>query len=283
VNKIWLPIFFGLMTLVIGCSEQGKPAEAEIMTVTTEQMSGRVLYRERMLLPPDAVVKVSLEDVSKMDVASTVIATTSVVADGPPPYPFIVEYPTSAIDERNQYNLRATISLSETLLFTSTQQLDPFRDRQTPIEITLTKVAAKKLTPQAEGHHSDASLAVVTVNPLAELTNTYWKLLTVNGTTLPMAEQQPKESFLQLVNIDLAIKGFAGCNNFYGSYTIKGDSLSFKPLSSTKKACIYGMGNERKFMQALEDTHFYSIHEHVMTLLNSKKHPIARLEAVYFN
>jgi putative lipoprotein len=283
MDKIWLPIVVGLMSLLVGCSEQSKPAESDVMTATTEQISGRVLYRERMLLPPGAVLKVSLEDVSKMDVASTVIATTYVVADGTPPYPFIVEYPALAIDNRNQYNLRATIRLNEKLLFTSTRQLDPFRDTQTPIEITLSKIAAEKLTPHAGDHHPDTGLAVVSVNPLAELTNTYWKLLTVNEKSVSMAEQQPREAFLQLVDREFTLKGFAGCNNFFGSYTLKGNSLSFEPLAVTEKACLYGMESESNFMQALEGTRFYSIHEHALTLLNKDKRPIARLEAVYFN
>jgi putative lipoprotein len=283
MNKILLPIFVGLMSLVVGCSEQSKSAKPEIMTATTDQISGRALYREKMVLPLGAVLKVSLEDVSKMDVASTVIATTYVVTDGAPPYPFIVEYPSSAIDDRNQYSLRATISLNEQLLFTSTRQLDPFRETHTPIEIILSKIGANRLTQQAEGHHPDTGLAVVSVNPLAELTNTYWKLLTVNEKPVIISAQQPKEAFLQLVNNDLAVKGFAGCNNFIGSYTVKGNSLSFESVAATRKACLYGMENESKFMQALEDARFYSIHEHALTLLNKEKRPIARLEAVYFN
>jgi putative lipoprotein len=283
MNKIWLPIFVGLMSLLVGCSEQNKSAEPEIKTATTEQISGRALYRERVLLPPGAVLKVSLEDVSKMDVASTVIATTSVVTNGAPPYPFIVEYPSSAIDDRNQYSLRATISLNEQLLFTSTRQLDPFRDTHTPIEIILSKIGANKLTQQAEDRHPDSGRAVVSVNPLAELTNTYWKLLTVNEKPVTMAEQQPREAFLQLVNNELTLKGFTGCNNFIGSYTVKGNSLSFESVATTRKACFYGIENESTFIQALEDTRFYSILEHALTLLNNEKHPIARLEAVYFN
>ena len=60
-----------------------------------------------------------------MDVSSTVITTTYAVADGSPPYLFTAEYPASAIEKRNQYNFRATISLDQELLFTSTQQLNP--------------------------------------------------------------------------------------------------------------------------------------------------------------
>lgn len=283
MNKTWLAIFIGLMSLMMGCSERDKTAAAGIMTATTEKIGGHVLYREKMLLPPNAVLRISLEDVSKMDIASTVIATTEVLANVAPPYPFTLAYSAAAIDERNQYNLRATISLNEELLFTSTEQLNPFRDTHAPIEITLTKIATKKLTQQAQDHHPDTSLAVISVNPLAELTNTYWKLLTVNENSVTMAEQQAKEAYLQLVNNDLKVKGFSGCNNFFGSYTLKGNSLSFRPLAATRKVCSYGIDDELKFMRALEGTRFYSIDEHALTLFNGEKRAVARLEAVYFN
>jgi len=89
-----------------------------------------------------------------MDVSSTVITTTYAVADGSPPYLFTAEYPASAIEKRNQYNFRATISLDQELLFTSTQQLNPLWDTQTPIEISLSTLSIKKTTQQAaEGTH----------------------------------------------------------------------------------------------------------------------------------
>jgi putative lipoprotein len=279
MRKTLMPIYIGLISLVLGCSETNKTTEAEIMKVTTEQISGQVLYRERMLLPPGSIVKVSLEDVSKMDVASTVIASSSFIAEGAPPYVFSLDYAVADIAPRNEYNLRATINLNENLLFTSSQQLNPFKESQAPIEIVVRKTGVKKQTQKLS---ADTGLAVVSVNPLAELSNTYWKLLEVDKSPVTMHERQPKESFLQLVNNDLTVKGFAGCNNFSGTYEVKGNSLNFGPLAATRKACLYGMDDESKFLQALESTRFYSIHDHGLKLLNKDKKVVAALEAVYF-
>ena len=45
-------------------------------------VTGTVDYRERMALPPDAVVEVRLSDVSRQDVAAPVIAETTVLPEG---------------------------------------------------------------------------------------------------------------------------------------------------------------------------------------------------------
>jgi putative lipoprotein len=280
MRKTLMPIYIGFISLVLGCSETNKPIETEMMKVTTAQISGQVLYRERMLLPPGSVVKVSLEDVSKMDVASTVIASTSFIAKGTPPYSFTIDYLAADIAPRNEYNLRATINLNENLLFTSTQQLNPFKELPAPIEILVRKTGVKK---QTQKQITDTGLEVVSVNPLAELSNTYWKLLVIDKTPIIMHERQPKQSFLQLASNDLTVKGFAGCNSFSGTYKVKGNSLYFDPLAVTRKACLYGMDDESKFLQALAATRFYSIHDHGLKLLNEDKKVIAALEAVYFN
>ena len=43
------------------------------------------------------------------------------------------------------------------------------------------------------------------------------------------------------------------------------------------------MDTEAAFLQVLDDTAFFSIHEETLTLLNDRKKPIARLIAVYFD
>jgi hypothetical protein len=93
-------------------------------------------------------------------------------------------------------------------------------------------------------HDADTGLAVVSVNPLAELSNTYWKLLSLNEIDVAMAEEQKKGAFLQL---------------------------------------RAGMDTESGFMQVLDGTAYFSIHEETLTLLNAQRQPVARFKAMYFN
>ena len=281
MKKVWALAVTGVMALLVGCSEPTEVGEASDVTAT---LAGEAFYRERMLLPPGAELLVTLEDVSKMDVASTVIASSTQVLTGAPPYQFTLDYAAADIDSRMQYSLRAKIMLDDKLLFTSTERLDPFKQTDDAIVIQLNMVGSAKAEPQAApNHQADTGLAVVSVNPLAELTNTYWKLLSLNETAVIMTEEQEREAFLQLRDDNRSVKGFAGCNAFTGSYTVNGNGLSLGPLAATRKACAAGMETESEFLQVLEGTAYYSIHEEALTLLNKQKKPVARFAAMYFD
>jgi heat shock protein HslJ len=97
----------GWLFLLIGCSEQTQQGETSGVKKT---LVGEVFYRERILLPPGAKLHLTLEDVSKMDVPSTVIATASQVLAGAPPYEFSLDYYAEDIDSR----IWKLVSLNET-------------------------------------------------------------------------------------------------------------------------------------------------------------------------
>jgi predicted amidohydrolase YtcJ/uncharacterized lipoprotein YbaY len=142
-------VFAGLLSSLVGCSEQTQDGEA---SETRQNLAGEALYRERIMLPPGAELHVTLEDVSKMDVPSTVIASSRHPLTGAPPYAFKLEYSDTSIEPRMRYSLRAKIMLGDNLLFTSTEQLNPFRQPEEDIVIMLTKVGAG--TAQQHSTHS---------------------------------------------------------------------------------------------------------------------------------
>lgn len=119
-----------LVAMTMACSEQ-KEATTETARQAPDNsrmqvISGSVLYRERIALPPGAEVTVVLEDQSRMDVPATPITDYTHITDGPPPYSFRLVYDPSAIDERGTYGLRARIEADGELLFTTTEHIDPF-------------------------------------------------------------------------------------------------------------------------------------------------------------
>jgi len=85
----------------------------------TGQVTGTLMYRERIALPPGAVAVVQLADTSKADAFSYAIAYQEIEDPGSPPIPFALDYDPSKIDERMQYGVRATIRHDDRLLFTS--------------------------------------------------------------------------------------------------------------------------------------------------------------------
>ena len=98
-------------------------------------IEGSVFYRERIMLPPNAEITVTLEDVSRMDVAADVIATTTFPAVGGPPWGFTLEYDSASIDSRHRYAVRAWVEMNGQLMFTNTMQIPAF-SRSTSARIT---------------------------------------------------------------------------------------------------------------------------------------------------
>ena len=90
--------------------EQGAP---------TVEVSGTVAYRERIAMPPDAVVIVKLLDTSRMDVAAEELGVHLIDGPGSVPVPYSIAFDPAEIDERHTYSVRATISLGDELLWTT--------------------------------------------------------------------------------------------------------------------------------------------------------------------
>lgn len=87
-------------------------------------VGGTVSYHERIALTNEAVLVVTLEDVSRQDVAARVIASQRIADPGQVPIRFELEYPRHAIDPRMSYAVRALITDRGRLLFT-TETLAP--------------------------------------------------------------------------------------------------------------------------------------------------------------
>ena len=107
---------------LVACSPgiSDDPAIAgEDVTAGAARVTGTLMYRERMALPPDAVAEVWLLDTSLADVPAVEIAYQRIEGPGNPPIPFVLEYDAQQIREGMQYSVRATIRHADRLLFTS--------------------------------------------------------------------------------------------------------------------------------------------------------------------
>ncbi|HRP07147.1 MAG TPA: YbaY family lipoprotein [Gemmatimonadales bacterium] len=112
---------------MLGCT--GASDEAAI--------TGTVTYRERMALPPDADITVSLLDVSLADAPATTIAETTFTAGGRQvPLPFNITYQTSQITDNHAYVVRGSIRSDGALMFT-TDQAYPVLTSGTPSRVDL--------------------------------------------------------------------------------------------------------------------------------------------------
>jgi putative lipoprotein len=94
------PLALALLVLAAACASPSGPA----------QLTGTVSYRERIALPPAALVRVTLLDVSLLDAPERVIAEQEIHPTAQVPISFTLEYDRAAIDPGRRYGLRAIIA-----------------------------------------------------------------------------------------------------------------------------------------------------------------------------
>ena len=105
-----LAAFAGLQAISAQTSQPSPPS-----------VTGTVTYRERIALPPTAVVEVTVADVSRADAPAVVVGRQRIETPGQVPISFRVEYDPAAIDPRRRYAVRATIFNGADSMFTSTE------------------------------------------------------------------------------------------------------------------------------------------------------------------
>jgi uncharacterized lipoprotein YbaY len=88
---------------------------------TSAALTGTVTYRQRIALPPGAVVNVQLADVSRADAPATIIGEQTIMTAGEQvPIPFRITYDPAAITASHSYSVRATISVGGQVVFRTT-------------------------------------------------------------------------------------------------------------------------------------------------------------------
>lgn len=222
--------------LIVGCA-QSLPAASE-----EGVLRGMVSYRERVALPPDAVVKVKLSDVSRQDVAAPVIAETRVLSEGRQvPLSFELRYDPKTIEANGVYAVRATIeaggeSGGKMLFTTDTAHLVLTRGNPTQVDLWLVRA------PASAGN-------------AGELLGTAWRLEDLCGAAV-LDRVEATLEFLE----EGRIAGKGSCNRFFGTVEIEAEGISLGPLGSTRMACAPPIGNqEAKYLDALQGAERFTL------------------------
>ena len=216
------------------------------------QVTGTLMYRERIALRPGSVAEVWLLDTSLADVPAVEIAYQRIEDPGSPPIPFVLDYDPAEIREGMQYGVRATIKSDDQLIFTS--------DTHYPV---LTRGA---------GNTAEVMLVMVDRTPrtpAASLTGTYWKLTSI-GADAYDHEGEQDEPHLKFDAESGTVSGQTGCNSFTGGYetssTMSGAMLELGNLAVTMRACTSGMETERAYLDGLGAVNRYEIAGSTLTL-----------------
>ena len=67
--------------------------------------------------------------------------------------------------------------------------------------------------------------------------------------------------------LDNSVKGYTGCNSFFGNYSLDGFTLSFGEIAVSEKYCDESiMKSERAFMGALKNAGSFMVKDNMLTL-----------------
>lgn len=89
--------------------------------------------------------------------------------------------------------------------------------------------------------------------PMSQLTNTAWQLMSLNGQSVP-DQNRPTLSFEQE-----RLNGSAGCNNYFASFQVDGDRIEIQNIGSTRKICEGLMERETQYLSGLQQAGQYKL------------------------
>lgn len=110
----------------------------------------------------------------------------------------------------------------------------------------------------------------------AAVTGTEWTLRELDGSPAAVGAGG-RAPTLQFEADTARVAGFAGCNRWFGSYTLDGRALRFGGIGMTRMACTEGMELEQRFAAALAATRRYELSGAQLTLLGEAG-PVARFD-----
>ncbi len=169
-------------------------------------------------------------------------------------------------------NRKILVAVTSLVLFTtacSDPAENPTSTKGTP------SAATSSATSSANQEQVNSEVSTPETGNL-NLVGTHWKLIILQDTEISAVQRTP---YLRL-DADSRLSGSDGCNDFMGSYTLTGDSLSFGDLGSTKMACPDQMKLAGTLTQALQNTRKFELHADQLALQDATGLQLARFQAV---
>lgn len=123
-------------TMIVKDCQLEKPRYGATSTGT---VTGTVAYLQRIALPPNAIIQVQLQDVSRADAPAKTIAQEKItLGDRQVPVPFELKFDAAIIDARHAYAVSARIVVDDKLVFISDKSYPVLtRDSGSHVEMIL--------------------------------------------------------------------------------------------------------------------------------------------------
>jgi heat shock protein HslJ len=134
----------------------------------------------------------------------------------------------------------------------------------------LVVLAAAACQPSATPEPSDAEFRTA-------VAGADWELRELNGSPASLGAGG-RPATIRFEADSARVAGFAGCNRYFGGYTLDGMTIRFGAVGMTKMACAEGMPLEQQLAAALEATRRYELAGGRLTLLGESGGAVARFE-----
>jgi heat shock protein HslJ len=118
------------------------------------------------------------------------------------------------------------------------------------------------------------------VTPGPSLTSTNWRVTEVGGVAIMGDTTRPTLVF----DSGGQVSGNTGCNQYSGTVTLSGTSITFSPLTTTRMACLDTtmMGQERHYLEEIVGAKSYELDGNgELRLLDANGSTLIRLTRVY--
>lgn len=114
----------------------------------------------------------------------------------------------------------------------------------------------------------------------AQLENTYWKLMTLEGAPVATPEGAREIQFV-LHQEGHRVAGFSGCNQMMGSYQLENDKITFSQMGGTRMFCENTMDIETRVHQMFAAVAAWKITGESLALTDASGQTIATYESRY--
>jgi copper homeostasis protein (lipoprotein) len=156
-------------------------------------------------------------------------------------------------------------------------------DKEIPhLNINKLLVGENKLfiTKDSEGKNLDNLPLFQKIQTDSNLTEKYWKLVSINDREVTKDDFMAKEPHLNFKSEFNRVSGSDGCNGFGGVYFLEGNKITFEKMMSTLMACPDSFVFD-KFMKNLQEEVTYNLVDEETLILHSGNDTM-KFKVVYF-
>ncbi len=219
--KHWLAVAVAVTVVALGTSATRAQETPKFGTVT-----GTVVYDQKIYLANGVEVLVELVDVTAgTSPNAQALASQRIIANGrQAPFGYALNYEVASIDPARRYTIRATIFIDGAVRWLSTGDFAVITNGKFSADVIVTR---SNSAPNS-------------------LTGTQWKLVSYGPPPAQTPVLAGSTVTLEFETDTNGVNGSGGCNEFSGSYTTNGSTITFSALVSTLRACADDKLNEQE-------------------------------------